>query len=148
MSEKVGERVRQVRGEMTQAAFAELLGIDRKTVVRYESGERLPDAEFLIKLNVLYKVQPLWLLTGLGSDVAGEKLTPREARLLAAYRAADDQGKAALEAMAAALPAPQAARQKVKGHGNVVANGNVTGVNIGGITVEKKGTKKKRPGTD
>lgn len=40
--------------------------------------------------------------------------------------------------------APQAARQKVKGHGNVVANGNVSGVNVGGIAVEKKGTKKKK----
>lgn len=100
----LGERIRQVRGDMSQQAFADMLEISRKTISRYESGSHSPDAEFIIRLNVIYGVQPLWLLTGKGPDTAGERLSPREARLLAVFRTADDQGKAALEAMAAALP--------------------------------------------
>lgn len=88
---------------MTQQEFSDLVGVGRTTLIRYESGERLPDAEFLIKLNVLYKVQPLWLLTGQGSDVVGEKLSPREARLLDNYRHSPEDAQEALIKTSTAL---------------------------------------------
>ena len=111
-STDVGERIKAIRGGMTQQEFADLLGVSRKTITRYEAGSHLPDAEFLIKLNVLYSIQPLWLLTGKGQDVAGERLSPRESRLLAAYRAADAEGRSALESMAALLAARTPTKKK------------------------------------
>ena len=41
------ERFKQLRGDLTQAQFAEKLGISRPTVSLYECGERIPDAEVL-----------------------------------------------------------------------------------------------------
>ena len=42
------ERFNELRGERTQADFAEFLGISRPTVGFYENGERIPDA-FILK---------------------------------------------------------------------------------------------------
>lgn len=44
------ERFAQLRGEMTQAEFAEFLGISRPTVGFYENGVRLPDALLLCQI--------------------------------------------------------------------------------------------------
>lgn len=40
-------RMRQLRGDASQVEFAKQLGIGRTTLIRYESGERVPDAEVL-----------------------------------------------------------------------------------------------------
>ena len=40
-------RIRQLRGGQSQVEFAKQLGIGRTTLIRYESGERVPDAEVL-----------------------------------------------------------------------------------------------------
>jgi DNA-binding transcriptional regulator YiaG len=34
----IGQRVRELRGDASQANFAERLGVDRKTVGRWEAG--------------------------------------------------------------------------------------------------------------
>lgn len=41
------DRFRELRGERTQAAFADFLGISRPTVGFYENGDRVPDAIIL-----------------------------------------------------------------------------------------------------
>lgn len=109
---EIGARIKKIRGQLTQKEFADLLGVGRTSVVRYESGERTPDAEFLVKLNVIYKVQPLWLLTGQGADIAGEKLTPAESILLNNYRHCLPEGKAALMTTSAAFVAGSVAPSK------------------------------------
>lgn len=43
----LGGRIRQMRGDTSQVEFAKQLGIGRTTLIRYESGERVPDAEVL-----------------------------------------------------------------------------------------------------
>ncbi len=43
----MGERIRQVRADMSQVDFAKRLGIGRTTLIRYEAGERTPDAAAL-----------------------------------------------------------------------------------------------------
>ncbi len=96
----IGSRIKKLRGEQTQQEFADLLMIGRTTLIRYESNERAPDAELLLKLYFLYKVQPLWLLTGWGDDVAGTKLTPRQKALLDNYENSDDAGKKIIEGTA------------------------------------------------
>lgn len=100
MSNGIGDRIKQIRGTQTQQEFADLIGVGRTTLIRYESGERTPDAEFLIKLNVIYSIQPLWLLTGKGEDVAGVKLTPRQRALLDNYDRAPEAGKKIIEGTA------------------------------------------------
>lgn len=64
---EIGARIEQIRGSLSQEAFANSLGVSRKTIWRYEAGKLLPASEFIIKLYVVYKVQPLWILTGQGS---------------------------------------------------------------------------------
>jgi len=60
----IGERIRQVRGVLTQAEFAARLGVGRTSVVRYEAGQHPVDAEFLVRAYRAFGTDPLWLLTG------------------------------------------------------------------------------------
>lgn len=56
------ERFAQLRREMTQAEFAEFLGISRPTVGFYENGVRLPDALLLCQIAEKCNVSADWLL--------------------------------------------------------------------------------------
>lgn len=49
-SEKIGARIRGIRGTRTQAAFAALLEVDRATLSNYESGRRQPNNEMIKKI--------------------------------------------------------------------------------------------------
>jgi SOS-response transcriptional repressor LexA len=63
-----GERLREVRGVLTQVELAERLGTHKNTLAAWERNERLPDAGTLIKLLDLFpKLNPNWLLTGKGT---------------------------------------------------------------------------------
>lgn len=97
----IGARIRQIRGGLTQNAFADRLGMARTTVLRYESGIRPPDAEFIASAAAAFGTDPLWLLTG---KYAGPRvLTAEENALLDNYRAAAESARAALRATSAAL---------------------------------------------
>lgn len=108
----IGGRMRQLRGEQTQQQFAELLGIGRTTLINYEANTRVPDAELLIKLHILYGTQPLWLLTGWGGESSGVKLKPDEAALLDNYRNSPPDGQAAIKATSAAFAKPTKSLKK------------------------------------
>ncbi len=101
-----GERLRLIRGDRSQKDFAELLGIGRTTLIRYEAGARPIDVELLVKLNLLFGTQPLWLLTGAGASEEGVRLTSREAMLLNNYRKSPEEAKVALERTSAAFAQP------------------------------------------
>lgn len=90
--EQIGARIKLLRGRLTQAAFADRLGLERKTVGRYESGERAPDALALARLMAEFDADPAWVLTGGGFVPAG---TDDERELLALFRAAPLAVKAA-----------------------------------------------------
>jgi len=94
-----GALLRKVRGKMSREAFSELVGVSGSTVVRYEANERAPDADFLLRLNVLYGLDPLYVLTGKHANLGG--LDGAEVELVNAYRAADAAGKALIAATAA-----------------------------------------------
>lgn len=120
-AEAIGLRLRQVRGNFTQAAFAEQLGLERKTVNRYESGERAPDALALLRLMQQFGVDPGWLLTGEGhapshSDDEQELLTLFKSATLAAKMAAVGALKGALSA-----EVPHRSRVSVKASGGYAA---------------------------
>lgn len=88
----IGIRIRQVRGSLTQAAFADRLGLERKSVIRYESGERAPDALALLRLMTEFGADPAWVLTGMGANLPLEE---DERELLAHWRSAPLAVKAA-----------------------------------------------------
>lgn len=62
----IGDRIREVRTGMglIRDDFAELMGISRNTLARYETDERKPDADFIIKFCEEYDVSADWLLLG------------------------------------------------------------------------------------
>ncbi|MCA0175191.1 MAG: helix-turn-helix domain-containing protein [Proteobacteria bacterium] len=84
-----GDRLVTVRGKRSQFAFAEELGISRSSLQHYEAGTRKMDADLLVRLRVLLKIDPLWLLTG--EDRGG--LEPQERALLDAFKSASDEGR-------------------------------------------------------
>ena len=64
----LGERLRELRGALTQVEMAEKLGAHKNTLAAWERDERLPDAGALIKLLELFpKLNPNWLLMGRGT---------------------------------------------------------------------------------
>lgn len=73
----LGDRLAQVRGQLTQEAFAKSLGISLRTYIRYESEERLPDAELVAKVGEVYGVDMAWLITGKRAERPGYSLLPR-----------------------------------------------------------------------
>ena len=93
-----GALLRELRGKMSREEFAELFDVSSSTVVRYESNERVPDAEFLLRLNVRHGLDPLYVLTGRRSETA---LIGNERELIQNYRAADESGKKLIEGTAA-----------------------------------------------
>ncbi|MDD5392860.1 MAG: helix-turn-helix transcriptional regulator [Thiothrix sp.] len=81
----IGQRLREVReGKLSQAEFAEQLGVTPKTVSYYEAGKRTPDAEFMFKLIELFGVDPTWLISGQRKSL--EELSSEECHLLESYR--------------------------------------------------------------
>ena len=70
---KVGDRIRDLRGEMQQAELADKLGIHKNTMANYERGDRFPDVNILLNiLEVFPDTNPGWLLTGEGSKNRSE----------------------------------------------------------------------------
>jgi len=69
----LGERIKKVRGNLSQAEFIRRLKIHRNTLPRYESGERSPDADFLNRLCREFNINPTWILTGEGPMGRGEE---------------------------------------------------------------------------
>mgnify|MGYP003307199460 CR=1 FL=1 len=50
----VGERLRQLRGNISRKKVAEICGISVSALAMYENGERMPRDEVKIKLAALY----------------------------------------------------------------------------------------------
>lgn len=63
--EGIGSRLAHIRGSMSQAAFAEKLGVHKNSLGNYERENRTPDAGFLAKL-IANGYDCNWLLTGIG----------------------------------------------------------------------------------
>lgn len=128
----IGERLRVLRGGLTQAAFADRLGLERKSVGRYEAGERAPDALALLRLMAEFGADPAWVLTGGG---AAPLLSGDERELLGHWRVAPLAVKAAAIGALAAGVAQSGSKKKQVFHGAVgqVADGDI--VNQGGINV-------------
>lgn len=104
MSLQIGRRIQAVRGQMGIAEFAEKLGVNRKTVTRWEAGEALPDGASLLALLEKFGADPAWVLTGTGARPA---LAPEEAALLDNYRHCPPEARAAIKATSTLLAQPK-----------------------------------------
>lgn len=75
--QKLGERIRHVRGRMSQEAFAGLLGISKGALGGYERGENCPNADVVLTICNKCKINVSWLMSGVGSmhapDGTGEE---------------------------------------------------------------------------
>lgn len=89
-----GSEIRRIRGEMTQQAFAELLGVSSLTIIRYERNERVPDAEFLFKLNLLFGVDPAQIVLGRKTSCNND---PHEVAMLNNYRKLSEEDRRVVE---------------------------------------------------
>jgi len=64
MAKTIGDRIKQLRGRESREAFAEKFSVSKQTIVRYESGQTSPDADFIARLCGLYNVSADWVIHG------------------------------------------------------------------------------------
>lgn len=66
MEKKLGysDRLRELRGTLSQEEFSKKIGVSLRAYQRYESGERVPHPHVLSKTAELYNTTVDWILTG------------------------------------------------------------------------------------
>ena len=65
-----GQRIRGIRGNLSQREFAGKIRVTQVEVSRYERGMRTPPVEILLKLSVLGNVSVDYLLQGQGKEAS------------------------------------------------------------------------------
>lgn len=131
----VGERLREERDRlgMSQTAFAEAGGVQKRAQINYEKDERSPDARYLIALFGL-NVDVMYVLTSQRSNGAStHHLPPDEQLLLESYRGM--AAKARKELLAEMLTGGSKKKPKMAGGVSVSGNNNRT---AGGTYHENK----------
>lgn len=134
----IGNRLREERERlgMTQEVFGALGGVLKRALIRYESGERYPDAAFLRGVSAV-GVDVLYVLTGQRTPkVPSLDALPEDERvLLSGYRLCNAQAKHHLLQSATLLAAglPSAPSTSHSGMNmSDVGDGNVQIGSIGG----------------
>jgi transcriptional regulator with XRE-family HTH domain len=69
----IGARIAQVRFPLSETKFSNSLGIYKNTLMQYEKEEQLPDAKLLTRIYEVYRVDPIWLLTGEPAKIFARK---------------------------------------------------------------------------
>lgn len=100
----IGSRLKEERERLglSQPAFGEIGGVQKRAQINYESGERHPDAAYLAAIQAV-GADVLYILTGARSFVPPPALRPDEAALLDNYRNSPKEAQDALKATSAAL---------------------------------------------
>ena len=119
ISESLGARIRELRSDLTQAEFADMLGIKQAMISRYEADKETPSPPVLLRL-ARFSGRPMeWLLTGAAEEEpslrrVGAKVSKRlnQADLLAAAASylqdtRHPQARAFIELMEAAFSNPE-----------------------------------------
>lgn len=63
----IADRIRQIRGHLTQKEFAEQIGITAQAVINYEVRGRHPKGSVIKTICNVFKINEAWLLTGEGA---------------------------------------------------------------------------------
>lgn len=63
----IGQRLKNVRGNILQKELARRLGVHVNTLAGYERDQKQPDADYLNRVLAMFpEISPEWLLTGAG----------------------------------------------------------------------------------
>lgn len=79
-AKELGERIKRARGNLSQAEFAERIGVHKNTFGFYERGERVPDAEAVRAICDSFGVTSAWLLFGVEPVYDPERTHEEHAR--------------------------------------------------------------------
>lgn len=71
----IGERIREIRGKISQEKFADRTGINKSTLGRYERGVNSPDTNAISAICKAFHVNPEWLFTGKGKTFSDDIAT-------------------------------------------------------------------------
>src|SRR5690349_17007862 len=74
----LGERLKQVRGKVSQKDFGEMFGAAPNTVRKYENDEGPPNTDYIMAVCDKYNIHPLWILTGSGPMHKGQTVGVEE----------------------------------------------------------------------
>jgi len=107
-STSIGSRLREERERLglSQEALAATLAISRRTQAAWEQGAQYPNAEALSRASAA-GVDVLYVVTNQRSIPVESTLSDGERALLADYKRADDDGKAAARKVLASLARPE-----------------------------------------
>lgn len=120
---EAGQRIAKLRGNLTQAGFAQRLGVSRSSVEGWEAGKRLPDGSSLLRMREAFGADINVLLDGKVGGAAPD-LRPDEASLLADYRAAHADARERIRQVAAtAANSPKRYVPKAASAGSANASG-------------------------
>lgn len=142
MSDSVGHRIARLRGEMKVGDFAERLGVNRKTITRWEANEALPDGSSLLALHAQFGISPAWLLLGdISPEPCGSPLTAEEALLLERYRQSPGALRDAALRVLLGGAQQQTSLRKFKEVGQYIEGS----VDQSGLTLNVGGSSKRKP---
>lgn len=63
---EIGDRLKQLRGKLSQQEFAKKIEIPFRTYQRYEAGERVPPSPLISTISEITQTTADWILTGKG----------------------------------------------------------------------------------
>ena len=69
----IGERIKLIRGTMSQADFATMTKLNKATLSRYERNTNVPDANAIVRICAACNIRSEWLLTGEGEPSKNPK---------------------------------------------------------------------------
>jgi transcriptional regulator with XRE-family HTH domain len=135
----IGGRLEEERLRLgySQKSLATLTVKTSRTQIKYESGETMPDAAYLLKLARL-GADVYYIITG---ERSANALTVEEQALLNGYRSLDERGKLGVHALIGGMTTPEetAAKAVFKGSVGQAVHGNINAP----FTIDMGGTKKK-----
>lgn len=71
----IGERIKLIRGTMSQAEFATMTKLNKATLSRYERDANVPDANAIVRICSACNIRSEWLLTGEGEPSKTNRMT-------------------------------------------------------------------------
>jgi transcriptional regulator with XRE-family HTH domain len=77
----LGQRIRYIRGDLTQVELAEAVGIRQAMVSRYEADKETPSPRVLLRMAIYSGKSIEWLLTGKElAELKGKKKPSKKRR--------------------------------------------------------------------